>query len=337
MYPVTVVIPTFNRAKFLARAIKSVQKQSYSNWKLIIVDNASKDNTSSLVYDIMRTDRRISYYCHVENIGMLANWAFGISQVETPFFCILCDDDILLPNFLKTAIQEMITDEEIGMCFGVTEAVDNKGNYLGTCPSQMAKGYYPAGEGAIAMLISQHPASTGTLFRSKSVHLVGGFDQLSHYLADLDLMLRIALKYPIKYFGEKVALYFIHPEKSLKDLSYCFPGLLNMIRNIKKISNTNRSYCNRIYIHLNRNFIFPLLVQMTFHPVKMYRITDIASVFKSVVESHQTIRMLTLMPFYIFKNASLIIISGSRRLLRKILRYCIMREEEQKGQGFQDR
>jgi len=289
---ITVVIPTFNRAHLLSRAINSVERQSYPNWKLIIADNASTDGTASVVADAMRIDSRITYFRHAENIGMLANWAFAISKVKTPFFCILCDDDIVLPEYFQTTIEAMFDNEEIGLCFGSTAIVDNNGIRLGSAPTAMAFGYYTAGFGASAMVKAQHPASTGTLFRSSCVEAVGGFDQGSHFVADLDMMLRVALVYPIVYLEKEVAFYIDHSGNSFKDGSGWFPGLLNIFKNIKKFEISNQSQNPLVFQRLTHNAILLLTIQFIRHPIDTYKSTNLHMVFQCLQEGGQSIRMV---------------------------------------------
>ncbi len=63
-------------------------------------DNASQDETENIVARYRAADPRIRYIAHSTNLGMLGNYQFIFSNVETEFFSILSDDDILLPQFL---------------------------------------------------------------------------------------------------------------------------------------------------------------------------------------------------------------------------------------------
>src|ERR1700674_1455488 len=102
---ITTIIPTYRRPKFLRRAIRSVLNQSFMNFQVCVYDNASGDETPSVVDDIARSDRRVKYHCHPENIGAIRNFLYGMERVETPFFSFLSDDDFLLPDFYETALQ----------------------------------------------------------------------------------------------------------------------------------------------------------------------------------------------------------------------------------------
>ena len=99
--PVTVFIITYNRCETLKKSILSVINQSMNNIAIVIVDNASTDNTKEVVCEF--TDDRIFYYCQKENIGGIGNINTAISLAESPFFIIFHDDDVMC---------EMLVEEE---------------------------------------------------------------------------------------------------------------------------------------------------------------------------------------------------------------------------------
>jgi glycosyltransferase involved in cell wall biosynthesis len=102
---VTVVIPTYNRAHYLCEAIQSALNQSYTDFEIVVADNASTDNTAEVVAGFK--DPRIRYYRHHTNIGMTLNWQFTFSQASTEFVAALPDDDLHLPDHLATAIEAL--------------------------------------------------------------------------------------------------------------------------------------------------------------------------------------------------------------------------------------
>jgi len=266
---ITVVIPTFNRSALLSRAIESIRRQTYSDWKLVVVDNASPDDTSVVVAKAMQHDSRISYHRHDKNIGMLANWELACSAVETGYFSLLCDDDYLLPDFFQAAAREMNRHPEIGLCFGVTNVVDEDGRHLSVAPNEMATGYYSAGKGAVTMMTLQHPATPAILFRAACLKAVGGFDGRSLYVADLDMILRVALKYPVKFFEEESACYVVHANNSFKDVTGWHPGLLNLVRNLKKLNAVDPAHLAKIFNSFSKHAVLPLLILTLRDPGRM--------------------------------------------------------------------
>jgi len=102
---ITTLITTYKRPELLKRAILSALNQTYSHLIVYVFDNASDDETEEMVRNLMLTDSRIRYHRHPINIGMMGNYQFALSQVKTPLFSLLSDDDLLLPWFYETALE----------------------------------------------------------------------------------------------------------------------------------------------------------------------------------------------------------------------------------------
>jgi glycosyltransferase involved in cell wall biosynthesis len=101
---ISVIIPTYNRASFLGRAVSSVLAQSYSHIELIIVDDGSGDETKKVVRSFK--DKRISYF-YQENKGVSAARNFGISKARGEHIALLDSDDYWFPDKLKLQLEFM--------------------------------------------------------------------------------------------------------------------------------------------------------------------------------------------------------------------------------------
>ena len=94
---------TYNRAKTIERAINSVLNQSYANLELIIVDDGSSDNTSSIL--MKYRDPRIRVFKHAQNRGQTAARNSGLKQIKGDWFTIFDSDDEMMPNAIETMIK----------------------------------------------------------------------------------------------------------------------------------------------------------------------------------------------------------------------------------------
>lgn len=99
---VSIVIPTFNRAWIIRKAIDSVIDQSFIDWELIIVDDGSTDNTSELVKNV--GDKRIKYYLRL-NKGPAAARNYGVSKSSGKWIAYLDSDNELFPNYLEVMLR----------------------------------------------------------------------------------------------------------------------------------------------------------------------------------------------------------------------------------------
>ena len=82
---VSIMMPTYNHARFILRAIKSAQAQTYQNIEILIADDCSTDEAQSVVRDYINLsgDRRIKYFRNAENIGILRNYKRGLNEHAT--------------------------------------------------------------------------------------------------------------------------------------------------------------------------------------------------------------------------------------------------------------
>ncbi len=104
---VTVVIPTYNRADLIEKAIKSVLQQTIPHWKLLIVDDASTDHTAKVVSAFLQADSRISYYRMPNNCGQAHALNQALQLVDTKYMIQLDSDDWLANTALERLVSGM--------------------------------------------------------------------------------------------------------------------------------------------------------------------------------------------------------------------------------------
>ena len=125
---ISVNLPTFNRARFVAQAIDSVLRQTFTNWELNIVDNCSTDGTWEIISSYK--DSRIRTYRNEENKGMVFSWNRAVQLSRGQYVCYLADDDWFHPNRLERLLTFLQDNPE---CWGVCDyliEVDENGDRI---------------------------------------------------------------------------------------------------------------------------------------------------------------------------------------------------------------
>lgn len=102
--PVSVGIPTFNRAATLERAVRSVLAQTYSNLEVIVSDDASTDDTQTLCRSLAAEDERVRYIRQAHNIGQFANFNLLYTEFRSPYVMVLNDDDWLEADYVERCL-----------------------------------------------------------------------------------------------------------------------------------------------------------------------------------------------------------------------------------------
>lgn len=108
---VSILMPAYNAEKFISEAIGSIVNQDYSNWELLILDDASKDSTLLIIRTFQ--DERIRIFQHQENLGYLHSSNEIVEKVEGDFITFLDADDTCQPNRISSCLSAFESDSEL--------------------------------------------------------------------------------------------------------------------------------------------------------------------------------------------------------------------------------
>ncbi|WP_298418048.1 glycosyltransferase family 2 protein [uncultured Kordia sp.] len=127
---VSVITPTYNAELFIKETIESVRAQTYNNWELILVDDASKDTTVSILKKYTEEDIRIKFHVLEKNSGAAIARNTAIEKATGSYIAFLDADDLWMPEKLSKQIAFM-QKENIQVCFASYELMNEVGKSLG--------------------------------------------------------------------------------------------------------------------------------------------------------------------------------------------------------------
>jgi len=227
MAKVDVIIPAFNAAHYLPVAIESVMSQTFDDWRILLVDDGSTDNTAEVVAPYL--DRLGSKICYIkqDNRGLPAARNTAIRASTSEFLALLDADDVWLPSRLAESLKTLADRPQAGLAYGLVTHIDPEGR-LGTT----FEGNRRYAEGRIAPYIYMRkvelPCPTLT-FRRKCVDEVGLFDETMRATEDRDLWLRIALRYEVAFVPKVIAYYRTSPTSMSTDPNRMLKAQLQFI------------------------------------------------------------------------------------------------------------
>ena len=209
---ITTILPTYRRPQKLKRAIMSVLNQTYQNLVVCIYDNASCDETASVVAELAALDNRVKYFCHSENIGPLKNYVFGLSRVETSFFSLFADDDFLLPNFYEDAMKDFEKYPEAMFTCLSTAIADNKGRVYWESTAAFDKGLYFPPNGLLEIIKKPQIslAWTSILYKKEVLDCGVFIDENIKLISDVDWGLKCCAKFPFVINAKRGAMFCIN-------------------------------------------------------------------------------------------------------------------------------
>lgn len=127
---VSIGLPVFNGEAYLEQALESILAQTWSNFELIISDNASSDRTGEICQTYIKRDRRIRYVRNAENRGAAFNYNQTVALAQGRFFKWAAADDWLAPTFLEACLTSLQSDHSVVLAYPLTQVVDENGQPL---------------------------------------------------------------------------------------------------------------------------------------------------------------------------------------------------------------
>jgi glycosyltransferase involved in cell wall biosynthesis len=120
---ISVCIPTYNGAKYIAQTIESILNQTFTDFEIIVSDDGSSDNTLEIVGSF--NDPRIVRIDRLSKVGAEANWNNAVATASASLVKLVCQDDLLYPQCLEVEVQTMNKSEnqEVSFCFHLRDFV----------------------------------------------------------------------------------------------------------------------------------------------------------------------------------------------------------------------
>ena len=198
MAAVSVIIPTFNRAHKIARAVASVLYQTFSDYEILVVDDGSGDATPEALKPFLP---RIQYVAHSKNLGVSAARNTGIRESHSPLVAFLDSDDYWLPEKLAAQVSFFSKHPQAVAC--QTEELWIR---RGVRVNPMKKHLKPSGDILEPSLRLCVVSPSAVLLKRSLLEEVGVFDEGFPACEDYDLWLRISWKYPIWLIPEPLVI-----------------------------------------------------------------------------------------------------------------------------------
>lgn len=227
----SVIIPTYNREKYIKRAIESALNQTYRNIEIIIVNDGSTDKTKEVLQPYF-TDQRI-HYIYQENQGVSKARNNGIKVAKGKYIALLDSDDFWRdPQKLEKQVSFLKTHPDYVLTGGGIIRVSEKGKEISRCLN-------PEADRAIrkAMLFSCLIAPSTAVFPRRAWQLIGGFNESSDLSEDWDLFLKLG-KLGKLYNFQQYFLYYLQGSQNRSN----FNRRANLKYNIDLIKKYRQDY-----------------------------------------------------------------------------------------------
>jgi hypothetical protein len=217
---VTVGIATYNRPDRLRQTVESVLAQSFGDFRLVISDNASDDNTAEVVASI--ADERLDYRRADVNVGGTANFNRLIGLAETEFLMLLPDDDVLYPDYLARVVAALERHPSAGIAHTAYDEIDAESNIIRSDVRLVDTDrgvLVESGDQFIARtMMGISMIFSSATYRTRAIVAAGGMRLEEEPFAEVPMQLRIALHWDVVFVAQSLAGLRIHDETVTKGL-----------------------------------------------------------------------------------------------------------------------
>lgn len=224
----SVIMPNYNHGHLIAGALDTVLEQSFPALEVIVIDDASTDNSVEVIEQCVRRDPRIKLLRNPHNIGAVFTVNEGLKQALGSCVYTMAADDRVLPGFFEKSMTLLGQHPSAGLCSADMNILDNSGKVIGQYRATEASEPAFFSPAQVLTELYKNPKyiiGTTTIFRRAPLDEVGGFSPELQSLCDWFAERAIALKYGACYIPE-VLCSWRYTEKNLSQVYFDDPGLM---------------------------------------------------------------------------------------------------------------
>jgi glycosyltransferase involved in cell wall biosynthesis len=206
---VSVCIPTYNKARYLANAIESVLAQTFTGFELIVIDDASTDETAQVLRQF--ADPRLRVEVNPANLGFARNFVRCLQLARAGYVMIFHDDDCMLPRLLEREVEVLDRDPHVVLVHAAAQLIDEAGCAYSVPPQQwpsetagadFVRRYWSSADSGVTM--------SSVLLRRSVAERLGGFNTELKSTLDADLWQRMAFEGEVAFLDEVLISNRIH-------------------------------------------------------------------------------------------------------------------------------
>jgi glycosyltransferase involved in cell wall biosynthesis len=242
---VSIILPTFNRRRFLEAAVESVFAQTYTDWELIIADDGSGEETRTYLRSIDRPQVRTLWLAHSGNPARVRNAA--IENATGQYLAFLDSDDLWAPVKLEKQIQALHDCARAGWSYTNSLHIDANGRVL--VDESLSAPTLPQGWIFEAVLRLQVSISMPTVVAARElIRDIGAFDDRQRFGEWQDLCLRLALQSEVVALPESLCSVRLHDQHYSEDQISAQRAWMRLYEKMAKLAPTPtlRAYCARM-------------------------------------------------------------------------------------------
>lgn len=210
---ISVLMPAYNAEEFISEAISSILLQTYTNFELIISDDASTDNTKRIIDDFLKQDARIKFQINEKNLYIAGNRNKLLSLAQGEFIAWADADDVSVPQRLEWQIAMFLGNSKLGICGGYLKIFSQH-----NLQKAFIRKYPSKNEDALKKIFRYSSvAQPAAMIRRSVFEKVGLYNLDAPVAEDIEMLFRIARYFELGNVQDVVLLYRDHIQSATYD------------------------------------------------------------------------------------------------------------------------
>jgi len=206
------IVPSYNYARFVVRAVESCLAQTLQDIEVVVVDDASTDESPRLLAERFSREPRVRLELARENRGISGNFNRGLRAARGKFVGFCCADDEWLPEHAASLVPAL--GEGVALAYSLPRVVSEKGEPVPKGPGHSFEG---CPDDRFFERLVRYPnvvSFVATVFDREAALAAGGFDERLRVLQDYDLWLKLSARRPVKFVDRETVLVRWHGENA---------------------------------------------------------------------------------------------------------------------------
>ncbi|MBN1974914.1 MAG: glycosyltransferase [Sedimentisphaerales bacterium] len=208
----TILVPTYNQAKYLPRTLESLINQTYENWEAVVVNDGSTDETAEILNHFSQRDQRIRVF-HKTNGGVSSALNEGLRNARGKWICWLSSDDLFEPDKLKIHLEAIKENPQIQIFHTNYYIIDGRTNCRLPAKSDMKSFIPPENLQVLKFFEINYYNGISIAVHRDVFGQAGYFNENFRYGQDFDMWLRMSALYPSVFINKRTCTTRIHSEQ----------------------------------------------------------------------------------------------------------------------------
>ncbi len=204
---VTIAIPNYNTATYIGEAIESALSQTFQDIEILVIDNASTDNSRDIIAQWKSRDDRIIALDFDKHVSSLENWNRCLEHARGRYIVFLHADDRLKPPFIASALEVFAHRPDLGYVLAEKEFIDGQGNVTAKSQFYSDSAIIPGLSEARVNFVGWHTVAVQMLIRTECMKAIGGYSY-----TDVMAVLQLNMRWDVGYLHTPLVQYRQHEQ-----------------------------------------------------------------------------------------------------------------------------